>query len=437
MEVAELFVKLGIDGDGKFINGLKKADQTLKSVASSSFLAKTGIGLMAVAILKAAQAASNFGKSLSFFESFTGISAESLQKFTYAGELAGIKAEETKSTFASLRKQMDEFAVSGEGPQWLNELAKGVDLDLDKAIKDTTYLFSKIQQYAANPAIDKMQKRLVLGSFGLSDNMTAAMMEGAFNKKAMNQAPIVSKEEIGILSQINAEFSKFSAQIKVAGAQLVAAFGKDLVGGIGTFMSGLYKAVSLIVKIAKESKGLHIILKAIGMAFEGWGYILEGITSIIDALFTFANGKIGSILKFISPVFDKIGQGIEWIFDKIFTLGEKVFSLISGFSGIVGKLFESGPGKFLAEKIFGNDAGASKEALQASASPVMSKSSVISSNRGGDDNRNVTINQTNNFTNADEAPSNIAKATSNAVNNSFKFETTAAMRAMIGTAGGV
>ena len=199
MQLEEIFLKLGIDGDGKFTEGVKKADKAIKGIVSSSFLAKTGIGLMAVALLKAAQAAGQFGRGLSQFETFTGISAEALQKFTYAGELAGVKAEETKSTFASLRKQMDEFAVSGEGPQWLNELAKGVDLDLDRAIKDTEYLFQKIQQYAANPALDKMQKRLVLGSFGLSDNMTAAMMNGAYNKAAMNEAPIVNKDEINVL----------------------------------------------------------------------------------------------------------------------------------------------------------------------------------------------------------------------------------------------
>lgn len=435
MQLEEIFLKLGIDGDGKFTEGIKKADKAIKGIVSSSFLAKTGIGLMAVALLKAAQAAGQFGRGLSQFETFTGISAEALQKFTYAGELAGVKAEETKSTFASLRKQMDEFAISGEGPQWLNELAKGVDLDLDRAIKDTEYLFQKIQQYAANPALDKMQKRLVLGSFGLSDNMTAAMMNGAYNKAAMNEAPIVNKDEINVLTKINSEFAKFSAQVSAAGAQIVAAFGRDLIDGVSEFMSGLYEALKLIVKIARESPILHVILKAIGMTFKGWGYILKGVSAILSGVFDWVKDKFDGIVNLVGPVFEKIGQAIEWIFDKVFSAFEGIFAQFSALSGFITDLLSSGPAKFIAEKLFGKFDGVEKVTRpEAAASPVTNKSSVMNA---GDDNRNVTINQTNNFTNADQAPGDIARATSSAVNNSFKFETTAAMRAMIGTAGGV
>ena len=174
------------------VSGAKEARKELSSVRSDvqsfgQMLKRLGLstgGLLA--FKKIAQDAGDFGLSMSLLSTRTGIASQTFQKFAYAGEMVGIKSEETMATLSSLQKQMDQFSIKGEGPEWINELAANTNLDYDR-IRDTVYMFRKLQQYATDPRINGMRKRLVLESFGLSDRMIAALMKGSFNLRSMNQ----------------------------------------------------------------------------------------------------------------------------------------------------------------------------------------------------------------------------------------------------------
>lgn len=423
MQISELFVKLGITGWDKVADAFKKVDKAIKDFTTNSFYAKSAIAGLVYGFAKMTQSAGKFGTQLSLLSTRTGISAETFQRFAYAGELAGVQAAETQSAINGLQKQMDEFQITGEGPQWFHELFAKVGGDLNR-VNDTMYVFGKLQEYALSNAT-KMQKRMVLSSFGLGDNTIAAMMKGAYNKKALADAPIVDSKSIKALANINTEWNRLKANVEATKNNFVAAFVGPAASGVGTFLSGIFKIINAFVNLAKQSKLIQGALSLLGMVFEGLGYILGGIGDALDfifQLFTKLEGLIGKGLG-------KLGD----IFGGLFKKG--VSKLLPGDLDIQGFQEENQDSFPMAVMdAFARTIKNIPAILGSPAAPVMSKSSVMSS---ADDHRKVTINQTNNFTNAEDNPQRIAQATSGAVNDSFQSQTTAAMRGLIGTAGGI
>lgn len=423
--VGDFFLKLGITGTDKVTNAFQKVDKGIKDFTSSAFFAKGALAALVYGFAKMTQSAGNFGMQLSLLSTRTGISAETFQKFAYAGELAGVKAEETQSAINNLQKQMDEFQISGEGPQWFHELFSKVGGDLNKA-NDAMYVFGKLQEYALSNAT-KMQKRTVLSSFGLGDNTIAAMMNGAYNKQAMAEAPIVDEKSIKTLAAINTEWTKFKANVEAVKNNLAATFAGPIASGMGNFLSVIFKVINAFIEFSKQSKLIQGALSILGMAFEGLGYILEGIGTALEVIFKLFTrleeivgkylGKLGGFLgglfkKGISKILpdDLEKQGFQEENKDSFMM-----TLINGFERLM------------------KTQGSTPAVLAAPAAPVMSRSYMNTAA----DNRKVTINQTNNFTNADDNPQQLAQATTQAVNSdSFKSQTTAAMRGMIGTSGG-
>jgi len=429
--VGSFLIDIGFKGMNSFSAGLKKMDAGLKDLVTSSFYLKAGVAAAIYGLAKMSQVAGEYGRQLSMLQTRTDVSAEAFQKFAYAGELAGVKADDTIGTINRLQKAMDEFAVSGEGPQWFNQLFATVDGDINKA-KDPIYMLGKLQEYALaktdkfGNAINKQQKRLVLSSFGLSDDMIAAMMNGAFNAKAMREANVVTERQLRTLSKVNTEWSKLRWNAKTFQAQLIATFGEDTVGSISTMMNKLYQLVSAFMNFVDKSKIAQGIFYVIGKIFDGWTAIFDYVTEAINII---KEKGLEGYLQLWKEFFGAIGEIAKEAFGDIFRgLAESIGPAL----GPLGKIFDGAKNLFG----FGKEGGtpATPGILNNPAAPVMSKSSIMNS---AADNRKVTINQTNNFTNSDDNPQQLAQATTQAVNSdSFKSQTTAAMRGLIGTSGG-
>jgi len=422
MQISELFVKLGITGVDKFVEGFKKLDKGIKDFTTNAFYAKSAIAALIYGFAKMTQNAGNFGSKLALLSTRTGISAETLQRYAYAGELAGIKTEETLNAINSLQKQMDEFQITGEGPQWFHQLFSKVGGDVNKA-NDALYVFGKLQQYALSNA-SKMEKRTLLSSFGLGDSTIAGMENGAYNQQAMAEAPIVDEQSIKVLAQINKEWAVLKANVGALKNNFVAAFAGPVAEGMSKFLTGLIRIVSVVVEFCKRSKTMQVALKAIGMAFEGLGYILDIIATALDTIFK--------------------------IFNKIEEFGAKIVGKLGGF---LGKLLKKGISKIMPDDLekqgFKEEnkdsffmtliSGFERLMKSQGSTPAVMGAPIVPSmhTNTASDNRKVTINQTNNFTNADDNPQRIAQATTQAVNSDgFKSQTTAAMRGMLGTSGG-
>ena len=438
MTVGDFAIKLGLLGTGKFTSGIKAVDTSIKNLVTSSFFLKTAIAGAIYGLAKMSQAAGNYGLQLSLLQTRTDVSAETFQKFAYAGELAGIKTEETTAAINGLQKAMDEFSVTGEGPQWFNQLFSVVNGDLNKA-REPIYMFRKLQEYAlatydkAGNKLDKMQKRLVLGSFGLSDSMIAAMMNGAFNAKSIQEANIVSEKQVKTLAKINTEWAKLKWNLKTFQSQMVATFGQQTLQGLAKLIDSITRLTYTIFDFASKSKtvqailsGLNSLLSLIADNTEKTAQlILEVEKNPTKALEHFTLGYkpktqeeinkesgtfLGTLKNLFLPRYDAQMMDIR---KNLLKNKEKE------------KLEKDFP-RFLERGL--------PDILNQPAAPVMNRSSVMNS---AADNRRVTINQTNNFTNSDDNPQQIAHATTEAVNgDSFKSQTTAAMRGLIGTAGG-
>lgn len=251
------------------VSGAKEARKELSSVRSDvrsfgQMLKRLGLSTGGfLAFKKIAQDAGDFGLSMSLLSTRTGIATQTFQKFAYAGEMVGIKSEETMATLSSLQKQMDQFSIKGEGPEWINELAANTNLDYDR-IRDTVYMFRKLQQYATDPRINGMRKRLVLESFGLSDRMIAALMKGSFNLRSMNQTNFLSNQHIGDLKEMGGEWHKFTANFSNVVNKFAAVF---MSRPVTDFLKGLNSFTDSFSKWLDDADS---VFGDIGEEFDSW-----------------------------------------------------------------------------------------------------------------------------------------------------------------------
>ena len=188
---------------GLILRGTLGGNITAAYLLRGAMMGAAGVSLWALG--KMTTKAGEYGMEMSMLSKRTGISVTAFQKLAYAGAKFGVDMDETLGTISNLQKQMDEFAISGKGPQWLIELAGVTSFDLDKT-KDTLYVIGKLQEYALkklsdNKAADLLHKRTTLGSFGFSDKFISMLLSGGLTQKNMKGALTVSDKETNDLAK--------------------------------------------------------------------------------------------------------------------------------------------------------------------------------------------------------------------------------------------
>lgn len=331
----------------------------------------------------------------------TDISTKALQKWIYAGKVAGISADEITSSFSQLQARMDDFKINGQANIYLNEVLSNTEGDLDRAIKDPMYLMKKISDYAQMEYIDKSTRRATLNNFGLSEDLSSAFMQGKFNKKKLNeltdQKLNLTKEEIDNLAFLDEEMRRRQEMARLSALKTRAKYAKFLKAWM-KFTEGIAKVWEWIVD---GFKGIPRFYKAI---FKAIGKSLVS--------------KFGVAKDFI---LEKGSAAAAWVKENVLGPNDKPKGPYRAPAD--GKA-EDAPKKSILDRITQYVPDWGKEFI----------ANRVQGNTNNSDYR-VTVNQTNNFTNSDDNPGQIAKATRQAVNSDeFKRQQTAAMRGLVGAA---
>lgn len=275
MTIAELFVNLGVkgaDSAGKAIGGVKSG---LGEVKSMSLEAKAAIVGAIYALERMMSSSAQAGTGFMNFTALTGMSAQELQKWQYAARQVGIENEEITGSLKSVQNAMTNMLLGKGAPEGMAMVANKVGFDPAKA-RDTLYVMQQLQKFAQQVPNDVGNN--MLKSFGLSENVIAAMRRNAFRPEVMAKAPTYSDNEIKSLDRANVMWSNLGNQIKMGLGHLTAKFGPTLIKDIGQIVPEVMKLVGALAQLADKLK----VISVLGKVFEGWGLIFKGMSGLVD-----------------------------------------------------------------------------------------------------------------------------------------------------------
>lgn len=252
---------------------------------TSSMALETKIALIAAvyAMERLFAASGQKGTDLTNLNSLLGVSTKTLQQYEYAARQVGVSNEELDGTFKSLQSSMTKTLMGEGAPKGMARVAQltgGISpADIKRFAEHPEDLVQKLQQYAAKEQNVGL-KNEVLKSFGVSDQMIAALNRKAFRPEVLQKAPLYTDKETGQLDKANIAWSNLRNTIEMAVGHFNAKHGNELVGGISKIIPQIIKLAEAFVKLGEK---LHA-LEWFGKAIEAWSKILGGLGTIVDAI---------------------------------------------------------------------------------------------------------------------------------------------------------
>lgn len=281
MKVGDLFFELGVTGSEKSVGAIAGVKSGVKDAASASLAFKAALVGAFYAVQRLFSASGQVGTDLKNFSSLVDVSAQTLQEYQFAARKVGVSNQEMERTFLNLQQTMTK-TLRGEGaPSGLARVAEIVgDLtqeDVWEWKNDPTKLIQVLQQYAQLEK-DAGLRNDVLGSFGLGDNMKAALVRNAFRPEIMAQAPKYSEREIKSLDRANAAWSELGNTIEMTFGRFNASHGEKLVADITKIVKSILDLSNAFIRLSDKAK----LFDKLTMVFEGWSLIFKELTRLID-----------------------------------------------------------------------------------------------------------------------------------------------------------
>ena len=467
MELGSLYVNVEIEGAQSGAYGLEQIDQALehatktakyfdevtqklqkkfdKQIEKNTRWTNNFRQLGTSAINETFGEVAEWGAQLSNFARMTEVSTEALQRWAYAGEIAGISTDHMRETIVDVQRQMDEFRSTGEGPQWIIDFMDAVNFDINRT-NDIMYMMNKFKQLGTLNNVSAEDKRKIYRSFGFSDQMTSGFMGGAFKEEWLQEADVLTEEEINDLKYIGQELNRRQQQMKQAFIKAKA----KTAGFAAKFLRGTDKLQNfiddIIDKIKKILEGFYsTFIEPIVNWFK------ELIKSIPFLGGDKEDSKLWKLVKFAWNGF----KDYE-VFDDIFPdkpetpaaqTAEELLAEDRNFNSKTGhqnQAIHPVTAFFnrLKDKInFVDDKPASFTDFKTAISDSEFKKLLQNQFSGGlTSNRETTVYQTNNFNGGEDNPMKLYEATragaSAANSEGFDIEKTSAARAMLSATGG-
>jgi hypothetical protein len=277
MNIAELFVNLGVKGADnakKAIGGVKDG---LGDVKSMSLEAKAAVIGAIYALERMMSSSAKAGTGFLNFGSLTGLSMQELQKWQYAARQAGVDGEELTGSLKGVQNSMTNMLMGKGAPEGMAMLANSVGFDTSKA-RDSFYVLEQLQKFAQTVPEDV--GNAMIKSFGVSENTIAAMRRNAFNPNVMSNAPKYSDGEINQLNKVDVAMSNLNNKFQMAIGHLTSKHGMAIIKDFTILINVVGKAADQFIKLAEKIK----LVEMVGEIFKGWGMIFEAMGSGIDKL---------------------------------------------------------------------------------------------------------------------------------------------------------
>lgn len=298
MNIAELFVNLGIKGAEKTIGALGNVRKGMGELGSTSLETKAAIVGAMYGLERLMSISGAAGTGFTNFTALTGKSAQDLQRWQYAARQAGVGADELTGSMKSVQMSMANMLLGKGAPEGMALLSKAIGGINPQDYRDTFKMMQHLQEGLQKMSPEMAQ--MVGKSFGLSEGTIAAMRRNMFTPAMLAKAPTYSDKEIGSLNKSNIAWSNLGNQIQMAFGHFNARHGQQLVGDISKLVPQVLKLAEAFTKLAET---LHVF-EGIGKIFSGWTMIFQGLSGMVNDV---AKDKKGVT----HGIWDKLKGGAE------------------------------------------------------------------------------------------------------------------------------
>lgn len=288
MNIAELFVKLGVKGGDDSNKKVGNLDKGLKKVRKTSLATKAAIIGVIFGFERLMSNSAKTGVGLNQFARSTGLSTKELQKWEHAGMKARVTQEEIRAGFIGVQTAISNMLRGGGAPKGYGMLTALVEDFDENKITDTFYMMQKIQELAQKT--DAATARDLVTSFGISQNMFGAMRENAFAAENLKGAFIYTNKEINNLKKIEATWANVYKNMENAMGQLTAKHGMKIAGEIDKLIPKFLKLANVIVRLAEKFQ----FFDRMGKVLNNIGNSLTWLEAIPD-LWTSAKQELGAM----------------------------------------------------------------------------------------------------------------------------------------------
>ncbi len=282
MTIAELFVNIGIKGDGEAQKALKNVKGGLGEISSTGLAAKAALVGVVYGLERLTGVVSQRGLELQQFSNLTGLSTDMLQRWQYAARQSGVSAEEMAGSLKGVQSVMVDMLMGKGAPAGMGILARAVGFDMSKA-RDTFYVMGKLKEFAKSAPADVGNS--VLKTFGLSESTIQFLRSTKVELDKIKPSNIFSPGEIATLARVNIAWSNFWNSIQMFTGHMAGAFGLNVISSLQRALTLTQHLVSEFTKLIKKFPVLGTVAKA-ALAVIGAELLILGgpLTAIATAI---------------------------------------------------------------------------------------------------------------------------------------------------------
>lgn len=283
MQIAELFVSLGVKNSDKTVSALTQVQTSLGKVASTSLEAKAAIIGAMYALEHLMSESASRGTALSNFNAYTGISIKQLQQWQYAARQARESNEEFAGSIKSVQEKIALMKMNQGQPAGLAQLSTWTGgFDVKKSYDEKNGLAYVLQKSIelTKTKLSKDVQNQILKSFGWSEGTIGAMRKGVFNEENYRRAPIFEDAEVNKLNKIDIAWSNLNNKIQMFIGHLNAKHGLTLINDVDKLTTNILKLVDAFITLSEKLK----LFEKIDNIFKGWSTIFTTISLFVDKI---------------------------------------------------------------------------------------------------------------------------------------------------------
>ncbi len=274
-----MYMDLGVKGANATIGALGEASKGILNLGSMSFEAKAAVVGLFYTLEKLFAITGQQGVALTNMNTVTGMSIKSLQQYQYALKQVGGTAAEMDQTFKGLQDSITNM-IFGEGaPKRLLAVVsqlKGAGIQIFdneqlEWAKHPEKLLKRLQQYAQLSNVPIFEKRNFLKSFGLGDNVIAALEKNMFRADVFAKAATYSDKTVAELNASAIAWSDVADKFEHAFGLITAKFGKNLADDFGKLVDPIAHLTTALLSLSDSVK----LMPAVGKVFEGFATAID------------------------------------------------------------------------------------------------------------------------------------------------------------------
>jgi hypothetical protein len=308
MTVADLFVKIGLQGAQGVMKGLSGIGKSLEGVASTSLATKAAIAGVIVGMERLTGWASQAGADIKNFGVVTGESTKELQNWMHIGDRYNVTGDEMISTIKGIKNAMTQMDLTGAMPEGFGTFADTVGFD-DTQKNNVFYVMNKLEEFAKK--VKPGAANVLLKSMGVGDKMHQMFVVMDKDKDKISKTDIITDPELEKLEAINKMWKDFWFKLKTMGIKLVAKEGAWAVKELTYALRGLLGAGDYVLKLIDKFTILKLIVMAIAAYFFPITAAVLGLLYLLAEIQKYKEGKKGLITDIKGDSEDRVSKKIQ------------------------------------------------------------------------------------------------------------------------------